>query len=165
MPNKMSKVAVIVTTTLLLAYFVFTSGIVYEAIGSTVTNRMVTPYSLALSGDRTGLVGIFTKDDQKCAEWVTTQSEKDIPVVCDGNIGLLFRGYQFARVQQITTFTGVFSDEPHYIFLSTWNVETGKMVIGATSAGLRDLGEIPDMDMSAYSEAFRSGKAVIYEHM
>jgi hypothetical protein len=158
--------SVIIVASLLLAYFVFTSGAVYEATGSNVTDRMVVPYSLALSGERTGLAGLFTEDDQRVAEWVVNESDKDLPVVCDGNMALLLRSYDFfPRVEQITSFKGTFYSKPHYIVFSTWNIETGKMVVTATSAGMRGVDVLPEMDISEYVEVFGSGKSVVYEKM
>jgi hypothetical protein len=144
---------------------VFTSGLVYEVMGSTVTDKMIVPYSIALSGERTGLAGIFTADDQKCAEWITTQGKKDIPVVCDGNSGLLLRGYEFSDTIQITHFSGVFNDTPHYLFFCSWNVKYGKIVTTAWSAGMRGMEPLPMINMTKYVKVFESGEAVILERI
>jgi len=162
----MSVKSSITVASVLLVYFVFTSGTVYEVMRSEVTSSMVVPYSLSLSGERTGLVGLFTKDDQRCAEWIVNQSQEGIPVVCDGNMALLLRSYDFfPRVVQITRFTGTFDSDPHYIVFSTWNIETGKMGVSSASAGMRGIDVLPEMDMSEYTEVFRSNGSVIYEKL
>ena len=157
----MTRTATIITTTVLLSYFVFASGLVYEATGSEITDRLVVPYNLALSGERTGLTGIYTEDDQRVAEWLVAT---DMPVVCDGNMGMLLRSYGFAGAVLMTQFEGVFSEEPHLVAFSTWNIETGKAVVDARSAGMRTVDKVPELDMGRYREVFRSGKAVVFEH-
>jgi hypothetical protein len=160
----MAKRTNYVITAVLLVYFVFTSGLVYEVTGSEVTDRMVVPYSIPLSGERTGLVGVFIEDDLRCAKWVSALG-KSYPVVCDGNVALLLRSYEFAMVEQIVYFDGAYNNERHYLFFSTWNVETNKMVVSATSAGLRGVDKMPVIDFNLYKEVYRSGKSVIYERV
>ncbi len=162
--NKMPRVSVALTSALLLIYFVITSGLVYEALGSEVTDRLVVPYSIALSGERTGLVGLYTVGDQKCAEWLVARGKRDIPIVCDGNVALLLRSYGlFPRIYSTTKFT-MLDDKPHYLFLSAWNIETRKVVGGGESAGMRGIDVLPKLDAASYSEVFINGKSVIYEH-
>ena len=158
----MSKRVTILVVSVLMAYFVFTSGIVYEAIGSEETNKFIVPYSIALSGERTGLAGIFNKDDQKCAEWIARQSKV---VVCDTNAQLLLRSYDFeyANTRALIYFEGIFSNEPHYLFLTTWNTKIGKIVSTSPAAGLRGVELLPVLD-ATYKEVYRSGKAVVYEN-
>ena len=89
----MSKTAIWLTAGILLAYFIFTSGLVYEATGSDVTDKFIVPYSASLSGERAGLFGVYTKGDIKCAEWLAYESDPTIPIVGDGNAWLLMKGY------------------------------------------------------------------------
>jgi hypothetical protein len=158
----MTRKSDIIAISVLMFYFLFTSGFIYEIMGSTITNQMVVPYSIALSGERTGLVGLFTEDDQRCAEWIVYHGDRVIPVVCDGNIGLFLRSYERSNTQQLTDFTGVFDTATHYLFIGSWNTETGKIVVGATSAGLRDMGKLPAVDSALYNEVFRSGDSIVY---
>ncbi len=162
---KMSSKSVILTTVVLFVYFVFTSGMVYELTDCDVTDRLITPYSFALSGERTGLIGLYSDDDLRCAEWVATQSKKYLPVVCDGNTALLLRSYNFVNVEYMTSFEGAFSDDPHYLLYSTWNTESGKAIVNSRSAGMRGVDTTPKIDTALYSEVFISGKAVIYERI
>lgn len=159
----MARRSVIAAAVLLLVYFVFTSGMVYELTGSEETNKLITPYSLSLSGWRTGLVGVYTEDDQKMAGWIATQSNQKVPTVCDGNTALLMRSYAYAQTIQLTTFEGSVSPDPHYLAYNVWNIETGKAITGAWTAGLREISPLPEPDMNLYAEVFRSGKAVVYE--
>jgi len=53
--------------------------------------------------------------------------------------------------------------ELYYIFLRTWNIESQQLVVGGTSAGLREMKSLSQWRLDLYKEAFRSGKAVIYE--
>ncbi len=163
MSPKMSRLAGILATVVLLAYFAFTSGAVYDLSRCDETNRLITPYSIPLSGDRTGLVGIFTEDDQRAAEWVVGGTrDKNIPVVCDGNIGMFLRSYQFADTVQLTYFTRAFGDEPHYLFIGTQNIRTRKVVTGAWTAGLRQTDPLPVITAPYYEEVFRCNDTVVY---
>jgi len=89
----MSKIAIWLTTGILLFTFIFYSGLVYEVTGKDVTDKLIVPYSASLSGERTGLFGIYTEDDVRCAEWLAYESDQSIPVVGDGNTWLLMKGY------------------------------------------------------------------------
>ena len=89
----MTKIGVWVAVGILLSYFVFTSGLVYEVSGSNVTDKFIVPYSASLSGERTGLMSVYTKDDIKCAEWLAYKSDQSVPIVGDGGSWLLMKGY------------------------------------------------------------------------
>ena len=67
---EMSKITIWLTTGILLSYFAFTSGLVYKLMENDVTSSFVVPYSAALSGEQTGLLGVYTEDDIRCAEWL-----------------------------------------------------------------------------------------------
>jgi hypothetical protein len=66
----MAKKVSIAICTLLLVYFLFTSGLVFEAVGSEDVGRVDTPYSIALSGERTGILEMYTDGDADCARWL-----------------------------------------------------------------------------------------------
>jgi hypothetical protein len=152
----MSKIAIWITTAILLAYFVFTSGLVYETTGSEVTDRLIVPYSAALSGERTGLFGVYTEDDIRCAEWLAYESDTSIPIVGDGNTWLLMKGYvtQSARVMLVPPpiditnepmFT-VYSDSLDDAYISLVAKATG---LSANNLSIQDA-ELADMLSKVY---------------
>lgn len=66
----MAKRFMVVTCVLLLAYFLFTSGLVFEAVGSETIDKVDMPYSVALSDDRIGVLEVANEDDVACARWL-----------------------------------------------------------------------------------------------
>jgi nicotinamidase-related amidase len=66
----MAKAVSIVACVLLLTYFLFTSGLVFEVTASEMEGNVDMPYSLALSGERTGVLEIYTDGDVDCAKWL-----------------------------------------------------------------------------------------------
>jgi hypothetical protein len=167
MDCKISRLSTWVLTGILLAYFIFTSGIIYEAIGSNVIDKLVIPYSIALSGERTGLVRIYTDDDIKCAEWVAR--EKALPIAGDYDASELLMGYILpediyrldSNVIQEDTRSTIRGPLDHcYIFISTWNTQHRATVIGI-GTGLREIVAFPIT--SGWQEVFRSGQSVVYK--
>lgn len=152
-----------VATSILLIYFIFTSGIIYEATGSNITDKLVTPYSFALSGERTGLVGVYTRDDINCAEWLAYKGNKDLLIVGDYNARNLMRGYG-TKVIELNPFTlGQKKFNHCYIFLRAWNLEHGVYIASiGLGEGLRETENLSSIDTSLWQEVFRSGSSAVY---
>jgi uncharacterized membrane protein len=160
----MTKLSIWLTTSILLLYFVFTSGLVYEITASNTTDKFIVPYSAALSGEHTGLIGIFTKDDVKCAEWLVSKSDESIPVFGDSNTWIFLRGYinQPTRTKVIYSPADILKSDHCYLFLRTWNIENQKIVVSFGAAGLRSVTNLPKIDTKLYGITFKSGNAIIY---
>ena len=136
----------------LMVYFVFTSGSVYQAIGSNVTDVFVIPFSYSLSGERTGLIGIHTEDDINCAKWV--RDNKAFPILGDYNARNLLVGY----INKSNTYGNVmlpYMDKDFYYLMRSWNIEHQKMIGGQQIEGVRRMVDLPDM--SDWKEVYRSG--------
>ena len=80
----MSKKAIWITTGILLIYFIFTSGLVFEITKSGAVNRLDIPYSIGLSAERTGITNITSKDDMECIQWLK-ENWNGSPVATDYN--------------------------------------------------------------------------------
>jgi hypothetical protein len=141
----MSKVAIWVTTILLLIYFVFTSGLYYWASGSNNTGRFIVPFSWSLSAKEKGFTPIATQSDMDCIEWLLTDSEINIPIICDSNGAFLLSGWSpnfYAYMGNsdgrgvIQYIFNIHDDSPYYIFLTDWNVRNNKYT-ECSSVGLR----------------------------
>jgi uncharacterized membrane protein len=158
------KVGNILVVSVLATYFMFTSGFVYEAINSEVTDRLEVPYSIALSAERIGIAGVFNGDDMECAKWIVDNITEDSFVVADYNVHRLVVGVRGMSSKLFDVYKGKdapsLADLPDegYVFLSTWNVERGKYVTDA-SIGTRFVLPLPDF--SNYPVAFQKGKSVI----
>jgi uncharacterized membrane protein len=111
-----------VATALLIPYFLFTSGFIYEATGQDVTDRIDTPYSIALSSYRVNLTSIFYWQDGAAARWLTQRADTDTKVYVDMHSGSLLWLYDFpgnliALPQDASKIA-----EDDYMFLTTWNI-------------------------------------------
>lgn len=160
---------------LLLVYFVFTSGSIYEMTKDRITDRVDIPYSYVLSYERTGIIGVYSQDDTNCAKWLAYNSDQSLRIVCDMNTVRLLSEYmdinKEARIRVYQQSVGYYvpftilspPDGKYYIFLDTWNIKHGELVynydLGYT-AGLRSIMAIPD---SCYDLPiiYKSGEAVI----
>lgn len=144
-------------TIVLLSYFVFTSGLVYEIMGSNVTDKLIIPFSYGLSGERTGLAGVHTQDDINCVLWI--KENQAYPVLGDYNGRNLLVGY----VKKSNTYGDVmlpYMTEDFYYLMRSWNIEHQKMIGGQQISGVRMMVDL--QDMSDWKEVYRSGNSVVY---
>lgn len=150
----MTKAISITICILLLVYFMFTSGLVFEESYGEMEGKIDLPYTLALSGERTGIVGIFNDDDVACAKWLADKYGA-LPIQADYNGYRLLLGC----IHELEGFAPPAPGSEHYLFLTSWNVKHQLMVIGVCP-GLRRYEPLPDLDGAV--EAFRRGDAVVY---
>ena len=150
-----------------LAYFVFTSGLVFELSTVQGISNVDTPYSFAMSGEDTGIVGVFTEDDIKCAQWLADDSET--PIATDIN-GLLLLDSTVVDLDRLIYRKGKEKRDIHlsdidyyescYIFITSWNTRHQIYIEGGQlGAGLRISNPLPKFD---YKEAYRSGQSLVY---
>ena len=103
----MRKVALIAVSSLMLCYFLFVSGFIFEVTGNEKVATMDTPYTIAFSNDRLGFVGVFNEDDIGCAKWIA-RTEPKIPVYVDYlGMSLLIDYTEYTR--------GSYNEE-HYVY-------------------------------------------------
>lgn len=160
----MQKMSVMISSIILLAYYIFTSGIVYEATHSNLTDRMDVPYSIGLSGERTGLSVISRADDIECAKWLYLNWDKETEILSDYN-GSRILNAETGLLQGDRYPWGIIelpwkenSLAKCYIFKTTWNSENDKYIFGA-DVGLRTMFKWPECN---YPIVFQSGKSIIY---
>lgn len=169
----MKKGIAIVVCALLLNYFLFTSGLVFEASGSTNVGGVDMPYSIALSGERTGILEMYSKGDVSCAKWLATSpvcSGSHIPLYVDYNAAALLSEYiewsEFRPLQKIEGLdlekTWIVQSQPpgeYMLFLTSWNTRNEKMVMWG-GAMLREYLPLPDL--SDATVMHDEGDAVVY---
>lgn len=126
----------LIALVIMLPYFIFCSGLVFELSGQSVTDRVDTPYSIALSKYRIDLTSAFTTADGVAAAWLAQKSGTDSAVFSDDHT-IRFLEYMDVQARQNSL---TVEDAHHlassYIFLTTWNVARGEATI-AISPGLR----------------------------
>jgi uncharacterized membrane protein len=83
-----------VTLAVLIPYFLFTSGFVYEVTGQKVTDKIDTPYSIALSSYRLDLAGVFNLQDGAAAQWLAQSVDAESKVYTDSHTQKLLDFYE-----------------------------------------------------------------------
>lgn len=158
----MELIKPIILSTILIVYFAFTSGFIFESTKSMSIGRLDTPYSAA-NGERTGIIGtFFTQNDIDCAKWLAVQPDKKSNIYGDINGQLLLSGYVEPYTQLIEVFSfHVFYEEPCFIFLTEWNIRHDTMVWHTGQPGLREYGPLPDF--SSKKLVYQKGLAQIWK--
>ena len=159
----------VVLVLVLIIYFLFTSGLVFEVTKSSRISQIDTPYSVGLSADRTGVIATYAKSDVRAIEWLESNIQGDTMVVGDYNgwhLVSAYRGVKRVRADQ-ARFNPTFDnlpDKPAYIFVTDWNNRHGKYIDSLRGvrggAGLRQSYPLPEFD---YPVVFQEGNTIIYE--
>jgi len=131
---------------ILVPYFLFTSGIIYEVTGQSFAYKVESPYSIALSSYRLDLAGVFYRQDDAAARWLAQNTDDTTVVYVDYHTDkfLKFREVP-GKVFQLTQDAGKLPDNS-LIFLKTWNTTKNKLTfIVAAGAGLRQYFSVDDV--------------------
>lgn len=151
----MDKIITFCIVGFLIAYYAFTSGAIFELTRNKTTEQLDVPYSIALSNEKTRIVGVYSNnDDTDCARWLIEETNPSLPIYTD-YCGL-------SLILDLDELRRVFYEEPeeeYYLFLTSWSTEHNKMVFGWFE-GLREYK--PLSDLSNTIEVFRRGSAVVY---
>jgi uncharacterized membrane protein len=108
---------------ILLPYFIFNSGAVFELGRSSTTNFIDIPYSIALSTHRLDLNTVFTRQDLAAAHWLCKVPKEEAPVYTDDPSGKLY----INQIDFPCNIAGITYDIPNigstgYVYLRAWNV-------------------------------------------
>lgn len=150
-----------IALSLLVAYYLFVSGFVFEVIGSEQTGRLDTPYSIAMSNYRMNLIATYDSDDTACLKWLAQNAFKDrdkfqpMPILMDYNSA--------TKMFDITVSHYLIFEQVkyrHYVFLSTYNIENNCIVVGE-HAGVRNYEPLPEIWRGSQL-VYQSGKAKVY---
>ncbi|MBM4450670.1 MAG: DUF2206 domain-containing protein, partial [Chloroflexi bacterium] len=126
-----------VALAVLIPYFLFTSGVIFEVSKHQVTDRIDIPYSIALSSYRIDLAGVFNQQDGAAAQWLSLNVPHNSKIYVDDHTSQLLKFYGINK-EQITHYPQD-SDklqDASYAFLSSWNVSKGELTF-AVGPGLR----------------------------
>jgi uncharacterized membrane protein len=138
----------------LIPYFLFTSGFIYEVTGDRVTDRIDVPYSIALSSYRLDLAGVFYWQDGSAASWLTQQASDETQVYTDHHTFKILGFYGFPGQITVVPYDASKLKGDSHIYLSAWNTDKGEMtfvvyqVPGVSISGLRrsiSFAEIPGL--------------------
>jgi uncharacterized membrane protein len=137
---------VTVLACVMVAYYLFTSGFIFEVTKSQA-DKVNTPYSIPLSNYRSNIAGVFSEDDINAARWVSN-NHGDLPILTDYNSRCLLLGIDPMYDMPV-------NETEYYIFVTSWSTEHDKLVYGR-SPGLRHFEPIPQG-----KEVHRSGNALV----
>ena len=128
----MNKASTWILVVIFLVYLVFTSGLYYWASGCKTTEKLITPYSLALSGEITGLTAVASQSDIDCINWLLEKGNEDLKISGDLNSNYLLVGYfppyqeENTRILMLEQFQG----EKHcYLLLTHQNMDSGILIL------------------------------------
>lgn len=189
----MTKLGIWLTVGILLPYSVFTTGLFYWASRCEVTDRLITPFSWALSAEERGFVSIATESDIDCVHWLLDEGDPDLRVACNVNGTVLLMGYMEhlgggpSEDKPWRAINYIFLLDECYLFLTDWNTRHGEYIMGS-DIGLRfiypfrieDVGDgclwyvnivprlcgveqIKGQQRVPIQEVYRSGNSVVYE--
>lgn len=151
----MDKKTTIGVVVILLIYFAFTSGFIFEMTKCKDVETLVTPYSITLSNYRIGLIGVNNNDDIACAKWLVEETDPTTIIHTD-----YFGTSLIMDLSNTGRHTYIEPEGYHYLFLTSWSTENQEMVQGWFE-GRRSYESLPDL--SNAREAHREGNAVVYE--
>ncbi len=157
----MNKLFIWIIVSILIVYFVFTSGLVFEVSKTEITGKIDIPYSIGLSAERTGVANTATQDDINCLNWLNKNWDGESAIVGDYNTYCLITGYlpnwflvvHHDRVGDIDYFP-----DRCYIFISSWNTRH-QLYVEAITIGARKSYPLPGI---SYPLIYQSGDAKIY---
>jgi uncharacterized membrane protein len=125
------------TLAILVPYFLFTSGFVFEVTKDETIDVIDEPYSIALSSYRVDIGGVSNLQDGAGADWLAQRLKDDYAVYADWHAGLLLFDQTELQNQVFCFRDDTFTvPEDSYIYLRTWNMKKQEITFWA-GAGLR----------------------------
>lgn len=145
---------------IILPYFVFTSGLVFELVGQSDTNVIDTPYSFSLSSHRLDLAGNFNRQDGAAARWLSQRACDNATVFTDVHA---FKVVEFEdypprlRTAFFDRNNGAYPDG--YIFFTSWNTSKDELAFfNEGRPGMRE--HLGVEDLPGLSTAMQSGNRI-----
>jgi uncharacterized membrane protein len=138
---------------ILIPYFIFNSGAVFELSRNQTTHFINMPYSIALSSYRLDLNTVFTKQDVVAADWLSAVAKEDYhPLYAD------IHGCQLFYTYQETRNTGELASSS-YIYLRTWNARNKVWTVGTVYAARQSI-SFDDLDLPWLRQALEKGDKI-----
>ena len=155
----------------LIPYFIFNSGVVFELSRSQTTHFINIPYSIALSSHRVDITDRYTRQDIATIDWLSTVAGADYLIYTDHHGGRLpgstieLGGQNWPLspkegAKQISS--------PSYIYLRTWNTQKRELTF-ATGYAARQSISLDDLPwfvqaMEKSDRVYNNGGAEILLH-
>ena len=120
-----------VALAVLIPYFLFSSGFIFEVTGSyqLIDTRSI-PSSSSLSYGKID-TGHYTEKEVAAAQWLGQTAPKDAKVYADVGMGIDLVTLWFYKHKQTSGFPywGEYMSAEAYIYLRSWNIEHGELVV------------------------------------
>jgi len=110
----------------LIPYFLFNTGFVFEVTGCERYNACDTPASVALSRHRLD-VKAASFPENAAFQWLEENADRDTVIYADAYAKLSRRTVLYQQVKALPPDAGDIAD-PSYIYLKTWNLEKNEAV-------------------------------------
>ena len=154
---------VVLSVAILLPYFAFTSGAVFELLQSPSVDRNHVPYCVALSDPRLDLSGSFTADDARVRDWAFEQGYAPAMSDLHGATWLLER-YRYEDVVCLPPDLTTVQDDSVIFIRSRSNQE--QVLTYWTGVGLRQAVPMEDVGLAPFLSRrpilYSSGDAILY---
>ncbi|MBN2463318.1 MAG: DUF2206 domain-containing protein [Dehalococcoidia bacterium] len=126
---------------IMIPYFIFNSGVVFELSKSQITSFIDVPYSVALSSHRLDINTVFTKQDVADATWLSEMAADGYPIYSDLHSKLAFPdtwgdeeafATAIERRARMPGLPSGFQDMsfPCYIYFRAWNIGNRMLTFG-----------------------------------
>ena len=136
----------------LIPYFIFNSGAVFELSRSQTTHFINVPYSIALSSNRMDLSTVFAKQDIAGFEWLSIVAKEGDKIHVDHHSSYLLYSYSLARNTEELA-------PSEYIYLRTWNTRSKTWTFGTAYAARQS---ISFDDLPWLMQALEKGDKIYY---
>ncbi|MFC1951682.1 DUF2206 domain-containing protein [Chloroflexota bacterium] len=143
----------------LIPYFLFNTGFIFEVTSSELYNVVDTPSSTALSGYRTDMIASNYRENS-VIKWLPGVVDKKIPVYGDRYGYLTLRFSVYGQSVPFPT-DATLIPENAYIFLRTWNVNRNETVVLIRRGELIRFERVSFDDLPKLSKMINS-KNIIY---
>lgn len=129
---------------MLIPYFLFTSGLVYEITGQDITDKVDNPYSIALSSHRLDLAGVASQNDYSAAGWLSEKTSPLTKTYIDANAWKMLALNEYAGHLSYFQKNGML-DPADYIFFLSNNAQNSEVSFANSGKpGLRDIVKLND---------------------
>ena len=159
-----SPLLVSLALAVLVPYFLFASGFLFEVSRSSLPGAGDLHWSIGLSGYRLGLeedIAIYNAEELAAADWLADNLPDDSTVYADKYGSWLLYDQLYGRVVLITASGEV--PEDAYIFLRTWNLDRQEIAVVEVSGVQWTIGHVSFSEIPALVDRL-GNSTVIYSN-
>jgi uncharacterized membrane protein len=149
---------------IMIPYFIFNSGLVFELSKSQTIHFIDMPYSIALSSHRLDITTVYTRQDIAAANWLSNMAGDDYHISCDAPLAFRdywgdeegFAGGRHASMSEIPADARDMTF-PCYIYFRAWNADN-RMLTFSTGYAARQ--SISFNDIPGLTQLVDSGSRI-----